>query len=209
MYHLTTSVVLILNLLSISITAAPTQDHGVSVKVFRHAVGSRPQVGVMVLYKAYRKRNWTLPEGFNAAVAFHEDVVANPVHSTIKEDVAVEGSGTNSGTVTAKAYGTDTEYLCPVQIGEHKYNMDLDTGSADFWVFNTALPAADQTGHDAIYNPSQSKSFHSIAGASFDVSYGDNSSTSGLVGQETVRIGTITVVGQAVECTYLIRPYSF
>ena len=67
------------------------------------------------------------------------------------------------------------------------------------WVFSTALPAADQTGHDAIYNPSDSTSFQNLPGAWFDVSYGDNSSTSGLVGKETVRIGTITVVGQAVE----------
>ena len=66
-------------------------------------------------------------------------------------------------------------------------------------MFNTALPAADQTGHDAIYNPSDSKSFVRIPGASFDVSYGDNSSTSGGVGRDTVQIGTITVVGQAVE----------
>lgn len=67
------------------------------------------------------------------------------------------------------------------------------------WVFNTALPAFNQTGHDAIYNPSDSKSFHSTPGAWFDLSYGDNSSTSGVVGTDTVQIGTITVMGQAVE----------
>ena len=66
-------------------------------------------------------------------------------------------------------------------------------------MFNAALPAADQKGHDAIYDPSDSQSFQSVPGAWFDVSYGDNSSTSGLVGRENVRIGTITVVGQAVE----------
>lgn len=154
----------------------------------------------MILEKAYRRRNWTPPEGLSAAVAFQEDIVANPVHSTtIKEDVTVGGGGTDSGTVTAKAYGTNTEYLCPVQIGKHTFNMDLDTGSADFWVFNTALPAADQKGHDAIYNPSESVSFQSIPGTWFDVSYGDNSSTEGSVGKDTVQIGTITVVGQAVE----------
>ena len=74
------------------------------------------------------------------------------------------------------------------------------------WVFNAALPAADQTGHDVIYNPSESESFQSIPGAWFDVSYGDNSSTSGLVGKETVHIGTITVVGQAVELPGTVSP---
>lgn len=61
------------------------------------------------------------------------------------------------------------------------------------------MPAADQIGHDTIYYPSESKSFRSISGASFDVSYGDDSSTSGVVGTDNVKIGTITVVGQAVE----------
>lgn len=89
----------------------------------------------MVLEKAYRRRNWTPPEGVSAAVAFQEDVVANPVHSTIKEDVAVRGDGTDSGTVTAKSYGTNTEYLCPVNIGAQIFNMDLDTGSSDLYVF--------------------------------------------------------------------------
>ena len=88
----------------------------------------------MVLEKAYRRRNWTPPEGLSAAVAFQEDVVATPVHSTIKEDVAVGAGGTDTGTVTAKAYGTNTEYLCPVRIGEQTFNMDLDTGSADLYV---------------------------------------------------------------------------
>lgn len=61
------------------------------------------------------------------------------------------------------------------------------------------MPASDQTGHDVIYNPSVSNTFHSVRGASFDLSYGDNSSTSGAVGKDTVQIGTITVNGQAVE----------
>lgn len=101
----------------------------------RHAVGSGPKDGLMVLEKAYRRRNWTPPEGLSTAVAFYGDVVAaHPVHSTIKEDVAVERGGENTGAVTATAYGTNTEYLCPVQIGDHTYNMDLDTGSADLYV---------------------------------------------------------------------------
>ena len=109
--------------LLVSISAAPSKDHGKSYKVHRHAVGSGPKNGVLALEKAYRRRNWTPPEGLNAAVAFHEDVVADPVHSTIKEDVATGGGGKGSGAVTAKAYGTDTEYLCPVRIGQRTFNM--------------------------------------------------------------------------------------
>ena len=94
----------------------------------------------MVLEKSYRRRNWTPPEGLSAAIAANRDVVAaQPVHSTIKEDVAVDAGGKETGIVTAKAYGTNTEYLCPVQIGEHTYNMDLDTGSADLYALTYAL----------------------------------------------------------------------
>lgn len=198
MHHITITMLLcLINLEHIS--AVPTKADGESYKLHRHAVRSGPKHGVMVLENAYRRRNWTPPEGLNAAIVMDGNVIADPVHSTIKEDVAIRRSGKDSGIVTAKAYGTNTEFLCPVQIGEHTYNMDLDTGSADFWVFNAALPAADLTGHDVIYTPSESKSFQRIVGAWFDVSYGDNSSTKGLVGKDTVRIGPITVVGQAIE----------
>ena len=116
------------------------KEHGKSYIIHRYAVGSELKDGVKVLEKAYRRRNWTPPEGLSAAIASNKHVVAaHPVHSTIKEDVAVEGGGKETGIVTAKAYGTNTEYLCPVQIGEHTYNMDLDTGSADLYASTHAL----------------------------------------------------------------------
>lgn len=83
--------------------------------------------------------------------------------------------------------------------------VGLTTDLLHSWVFNSALPAADQTGH-AIYNPSDSESFQNLTDAWFDVSYGDNSSTSGLVGKETVHIGAITVVGQAIELPSIVSP---
>lgn len=193
------SVLLCATLLLAPISAAPPKGRGTSYRIPRHVVLSGPKNGATILEKAYRRRNWTPPRDLSATVVFNEDVAATPVDSEIKEDVAAGGGGSDTATITAKPYGTHTEYLCPVKIGGQTFNMDLDTGSADFWVFNTALPASDQTGHDAIYNPSVSKSFHSIGGAWFDLSYGDNSSTSGAVGKDTVQIGTITVDGQAVE----------
>ena len=104
-------------LLLLSISA---KEHGKSYIMHRYAVGSEPKDGVMVLEKAYRRRNWTPPEGLGAAIGSNKDVV-------------VERGGKETGIVTAKAYGTNTEYLCPVQIGDHTYNMDLDTGSADLY----------------------------------------------------------------------------
>ena len=202
MHYLNSSMFFCFTSLLTCLSAALAKDHGESYQVHRHAVGSGPKDGLMVLEKAYRRRNWVTPEGLRAALTFREDAVSNSVHSSIKEDFVVRRDGSGYGKVTAKAYGTNTEYLCPVKIGDRTYNMDLDTGSADLWIFNTALPAAVRNGHHAIYNQSESRSFQSIPGAWFDVSYGDNSSTSGLVGKETVCIGTITVVDQAIERTY-------
>jgi len=76
--------------------------------------------------------------------------------------------------------------------------LDFDTGSADLWVFNTDLPAAETTGHTN-YNPSKSSTFQEIQGASFQITYGDQSGVSGKVGTDTVNIGGATVTSQAVE----------
>ena len=131
MHHLMSSVLLCFTLLLAPISAAPSKDRGTSYKIPRHAVESGPKNGVMILEKAYRRRNWTPPGDLSAAVVFNEDVAATPVDSEIKEDVAAGGGGRDTGTVTAEPYGTNTEYLCPVRIGEQTFNMDLDTGSAD------------------------------------------------------------------------------
>ena len=131
MHHLMSSVLLCFNLLLAPIFAAPSKGIGTSYKIPRHAVESGPKNGVMILEKAYRRRNWTPPKDLSTAVVFNEDVAATPVDSEIKEDVAAGGGGPDTATITAKPYGTHTEYLCPVRIGEQTFNMDLDTGSAD------------------------------------------------------------------------------
>ncbi|GMF77763.1 unnamed protein product [Aspergillus oryzae] len=64
------------------------------------------------------------------------------------------------------------------------------------WVFSEELPKSEQTGHD-VYKPSGNAS--KIAGASWDISYGDGSSASGDVYQDTVTVGGVTAQGQAVE----------
>ena len=123
MHHFTITILLCLTSLLEHVSAAPTKGNGESYRLHRHAVGSGLKHGVRLLEKAYRRRNWTLPESLSAAIAKNGDVVANPVHSTIKEDVAVGRGGKDSGSVTAKAYGTNTEFLCPVQIGEHTVRL--------------------------------------------------------------------------------------
>ncbi|KAI1383825.1 acid protease [Hypoxylon trugodes] len=112
---------------------------------------------------------------------------------------AATGAATNgTGLVTATPEANDVEYLAPVNIGGQTLNLDFDSGSSDLWVFNTQLSKAATQGH-TVYDPTQSKTFALMQGASFQISYGDGSGAAGNVGTDTVNIGGATVTNQAVE----------
>ncbi|KAI1103821.1 acid protease [Jackrogersella minutella] len=109
------------------------------------------------------------------------------------------GSAPNgTGLVTNTPEANDVEYLSPVNIGGQTLNLDFDSGSSDLWVFNTQLSNAATQGH-TVFDPTQSKTFALMQGASFEISYGDGSGAAGNVGTDTVDIGGATVTGQAVE----------
>ncbi|QSZ37012.1 hypothetical protein DSL72_009104 [Monilinia vaccinii-corymbosi] len=134
--------------------------------------------GTRALLKAYAKYHITptkpLSEAFTSALQKRQD-----------------------GSVTATSVD-DAEYLIPVTIGGQNLNLDLDTGSADCWVFSTLLPSSSRSGH-TIYSSSKSSTFQSLPGYTWQISYGDGSSASGVVGTDTVTVGSTTVTGQAVE----------
>ncbi|KAI1453862.1 acid protease [Annulohypoxylon moriforme] len=112
---------------------------------------------------------------------------------------AATGSAANgTGLVTNTPEANDVEYLSPVNIGGQTLNLDFDSGSSDLWVFNTQLSKAATQGH-TVYDPTQSKTFALMQGASFEISYGDGSGAAGNVGTDTVDIGGATVTNQAVE----------
>jgi hypothetical protein len=94
--------------------------------------------------------------------------------------------------------------------------VDLDTGSADFWIFSTLLKAetlklAKERGHH-IFDPSKSKSWRWPAHGwtsrplsfrrkqlEWEIEYGDGSSASGIVGYDNVKMGDFTINQQAVQ----------
>ncbi|KAF7955846.1 hypothetical protein EAE96_004768 [Botrytis aclada] len=97
------------------------------------------------------------------------------------------------------AFAVDrVEYLVPTIVGGQTLNLDLDTGSADLWVFSSLLAASSRQGHD-IYTSSKSSTFKALSGYTWSIQYVDGSGASGTVGTDTVKVGGTTVTGQAVE----------
>ena len=68
----------------------------------------------------------------------------------------------------------------------------------DSWVYSSELSTTQTNGHD-IYNPSKSNTSKKLAGATWSITYGDGSSSSGDVYTDTVSVGATTFRNQAVE----------
>lgn len=103
-----------------------------------------------------------------------------------------------TGSVTNTPQGNDVEFLSPVNIGGQTLNLDFDTGSSDLWVFNTQMSSQFTAGH-TLFDPTKSKTFKAIQGATFQVSYGDGSGAEGNVGTDVVNVGGASFNAQAVE----------
>lgn len=110
-------------------------------------------------------------------------------------DVKAAAAAQQSGEVAANPEQFDASYLSPVTIGNSKVNLDFDTGSADLWVFSNETPAQQSTGHDKY----DSSTGTEIEGASWDITYGDQSGASGNVYSDKVVVGSVTATSQAVE----------
>ncbi|KAL9004349.1 MAG: hypothetical protein Q9188_002843 [Gyalolechia gomerana] len=118
-------------------------------------------------------------------------------NATAPEDV-IKAAAANDGTVSANPEQYDSQYLTPVTIGGQTVNLDFDTGSSDLWCFSSELSTSQSNGH-SIYNPSLSSTAKALSGYTWKIRYGDGSSASGDVYTDTVKVGTTTVAGQAVE----------
>ncbi|KAI5286234.1 Type I transmembrane sorting receptor [Ascosphaera aggregata] len=88
----------------------------------------------------------------------------------------------------------DTEYLFPVTVGETTFNLQLDTGSSDLWIYGEDN---QYIGKHSRYKPS--KNGNKIANSSWEISYADGSGAYGHVWRDTVSIGSISVEEQGVE----------
>lgn len=108
----------------------------------------------------------------------------------------VAAAAAATGSVTTKPGQDEAEYITKITVGDATLNIDIDTGSADLWAFSSLTPASERKGHN-YYTPGDSAK--KISGASWDISYGDGSSASGVVYTDTVKVGGVSFDKQAIE----------
>ncbi|KIX05418.1 uncharacterized protein Z518_06290 [Rhinocladiella mackenziei CBS 650.93] len=152
------------------------RNPGLTIREVKERSPSSPQAH---LVEAYRKYKAVLPDDVATAL-------------------------TNS-LVAASPGAYDSRYLCPVTIGGQTLNLNLDTGSADLWVFSSELPESQSSGH-TVYDASKSSTARPLEGYTWSITYADGSSASGNVMQDSVTIDNITVGTQAVELATQVSP---
>ncbi|KAK6346672.1 hypothetical protein TWF696_006790 [Orbilia brochopaga] len=107
------------------------------------------------------------------------------------------------GLVTAEDYENDALWLAEARIGTPpvSYWLDFDTRSADLWVWSSLLPkkTLKQSGDRAVFTPTDSSTYATKQGSTWNITYGDGSSASGTVGYDTVGLGGLIIKDQAIE----------
>ncbi|KAK4160182.1 putative endothiapepsin precursor [Cladorrhinum sp. PSN259] len=114
-------------------------------------------------------------------------------------DISADDHADDDSVTTYPQEG-DAEWIISASIGTppQVFNLDIDTGSSDLWVFSTLL-SNDEVNGQHLYNANKSSTAVEMKGYTWDCEYGDGSHSGGVVYQDTVDIGGVTVKGQAVE----------
>ncbi|KAH8698767.1 aspartic proteinase II-1 [Talaromyces proteolyticus] len=140
-----------------------------------------------------------VPKMHYVAPAVHYARALAKYGAEIPAHVAAAAASAQSGSATNTPVNGDEEYVTPVTVGDSTVNLDFDTGSADLWVYTSSTSGG--AGHN-FYTPSANA--NQISGATWQISYGDGSSASGDVYQDTVVVGGVTATSQAIEAAQTV-----
>lgn len=134
--------------------------------------------------------------GFRVEQVKNTNYTSSPVaqyHQSVAKWAGRMNKSVSPSSVTATPQSGDTEYLCPVTIGDQTFTLDFDTGSSDTWVLGQKVATGSHTG----YSPSSSA--QQVSGSTWKIQYGDGSTASGDVFTDTITVGGTTVDSQAIE----------
>ncbi|KAM7206442.1 Aspartic peptidase domain containing protein [Naviculisporaceae sp. PSN 640] len=105
------------------------------------------------------------------------------------------------GNVTARSEKKDLEYLATVGFGTPPQwlPVDLDTGSADVWIYSDRMSSFDLVGDRKWYRPSDSSTAVMVPNSTWKITYGDGGQASGVVFDDVINIGGIEIQHATVE----------
>ncbi|KAK6844561.1 hypothetical protein PG995_014671 [Apiospora arundinis] len=94
----------------------------------------------------------------------------------------------------------DEYFIAPVGIGSppQQLYLDFDTGSSDSWVFSTDTAVSEVKGQ-TIYDPLKSSTAVLLPNTTWEIVYGDFSSSSGIVYKDTLSLGSMNIVNMTIE----------
>ncbi|KAK3399192.1 aspartic peptidase domain-containing protein [Sordaria brevicollis] len=140
--------------------------------------------GLSALIHAYAKY------GVEPTPKIKKAMKLNPAFREYQEQLQKRGDIT--ATVAAIPPPGNYEYVSPVEIGTPPQTvwMNIDTGSADFWVVSTDTPRYQTRGH-AIYDPKSSNTSVLIPDLNWRITYADGSGAHGIVYQDLVSIDDV------------------
>jgi hypothetical protein len=140
--------------------------------------------------EAFQASTGSGPESLDHMRQRYHSKLSDPIKGSV---TAIPASGRG-------AYrGADTVFLVPVTINDVTFNMTMDTGSADLWVYSDLLPA-EQRGSHPLYKTVPAKKF---PGASWQTGYVEGRAA-GYVYFDDVAIGPVVAKNQTVQAAALL-----
>ncbi|GAA5909327.1 uncharacterized protein JCM6883_005843 [Sporobolomyces salmoneus] len=176
-----------------------------------HGVPSIPaSVGPIANKRALERR----------AVPKNPKAVHNPKHkatstSSIRSLMVTSAPPSKqSGSVALTSYSDNSIWAGSLSIGapSQPFHINFDTGSSDLWVPSTKCTSAACAPHEK-YDPSKSSTAKSVPDRKLSITYGDGSSTQGVVYTDTVTIGGMSInsqmfgVANALTSDFATDPY--